>query len=230
MRCIVKVWRPYPAHPGCGGRSRLAMMRNLVETNNVIRAKLLLALCSAFMLAAETSAQYPGGTGGTGGSGGRGGMGGPGSAKSGPPQDGMRRGPPADAPLSPGAMVQVQLDQLEDDLRMTPAQLGAWRVYADKVQKLADDTARSRFDARAATPAPRMPCSTWSRSPAPRAAGRPPSTRSSQAGRAFYATLNDDQRGHRRSPPLALRVAARHRRDASRNERRGRPWGRRPAQ
>ncbi len=77
---------------------------------------------------------------------------------------------------------------------MTPAQLGAWRVYADKVQKLADDTARSRFDARAATPAPAR------RRAAPgadrRRHARPRDVLDEivQAGRAFYATLNDDQR------------------------------------
>ena len=66
----------------------------------------------------------------------------------------MRGGPPVDAPLSPGAIVQVQLDQLEDDLKLVPAQIGAWRAYTDKVQKLADDTTRIRFEARTAAPGP----------------------------------------------------------------------------
>lgn len=150
----------------------------------------MLVMLAAIGLAADAAAQYPGGTGGPGG---RGGMGGMGGAKGGPPQDGMRRSPPADMPISPGAMVQVQLDQLEDDLRMTPAQLGAWRIYADKVQKLADDMARSRLDARAAA-AP-----TDAVGQLEQIAGSARNRAMSideilQAARAFYATLNEDQR------------------------------------
>ncbi len=97
--------------------------------------------------------------------------------------------------VSPGAMVQMQLDQLEDDLRMTPAQLGAWRIYADKVQKLADDTARSRLDARAATSTPADAGAAAGADRQRRAGPRERrSTRSSQAGRAFYATLTEDQK------------------------------------
>jgi len=104
----------------------------------------VLALVAVVGMTTAAWAQYPGGPGGS-----RGGMGG---GREGPRPDAMRGGPAADAPLSPGALVQVQLDQLEDDLKLTPAQRGAWTAYADKVLKLADDTARSRFDARTATP------------------------------------------------------------------------------
>jgi hypothetical protein len=171
--------------------------RGFHGTNDVNRARLLPVLFSTLVLAAAASAQYPGGaggTGGTGGAGGRGGMGGMGGTRSAPPQDGMRRGPPAEAPLSPGAMVQVQLDQLEDDLRMTPAQLAAWRIYADKVQKLADDTARSRLDARAATAAPANAVQQLEQI-AGGARGRATSIDEIvAAGRTLYATLNDEQK------------------------------------
>ena len=113
----------------------------------------VVVLLMAIAVSTAAWAQYPGGGGGGGGSpggpgGSRGGMGG------GPRPDAMRGPPPAEAPLSAGALVQTQLDQLEDDLKLTPAQRGAWTAYADKVQKLADATARSRFDARTSAPGP----------------------------------------------------------------------------
>ena len=123
------------------------MRRNLTAMERT--AKALFALLALLVLGTDAFAQFPGGGGG-GAGGTRGGMGSP---RGGPPSEGVRRGPAAETPLSPGALVQVELDRLEDDLRLTPAQLDAWRAYADKVQKLADDTARSRLDARLSTPA-----------------------------------------------------------------------------
>ena len=113
----------------------------------------VVVVLTAIAVSTAAWAQYPGGGGGGGGSpggpgGSRGGMGG------GPRPDAMRGPPPAEAPLSAGALVQTQLDQLEDDLKLTPAQRGAWTAYADRVQKLADATARSRFDARTSAPGP----------------------------------------------------------------------------
>ena len=114
-----------------------------------LRMSMVLALLAAITMATTAWAQYPGGASGTGGPGGAGGTrGGMGGGRGGPPPDAMRGGSPVDAPLSPGAIVQVQLDQLEDDLKLVPAQIGAWRAYTDKVQKLADDTTRIRFEAR----------------------------------------------------------------------------------
>jgi len=57
------------------------------------------------------------------------------------------RTPPEDV----GAPVQVQLDRLEDDLKLTPQQRPAWNSYADKVLKFADDMTRARFEARTAS-------------------------------------------------------------------------------
>jgi hypothetical protein len=92
--------------------------------------------------ALPADAQSPGGPGG----GGRGG-GGPGGGMGGPGGDprSVTRGA---APATTGSpMVQVQLDQLEDALRLTPEQRPAWNTYADKVVRLMDDVARSRLPA-----------------------------------------------------------------------------------
>ena len=50
--------------------------------------------------------------------------------------------------FNPGAPTQVQLDRIEDDLKLTEEQRPAWYAYADRVQKLADTMSRARFDAR----------------------------------------------------------------------------------
>lgn len=93
-------------------------------------------------VALPAAAQSPGGPsgGGRGGGGPGGSMGGPG----GDPRSLTRNAPPA-ATSSP--MVQVQLDQLEDALKLTPEQRPVWNAYADKVVKLMDDVARSRLPA-----------------------------------------------------------------------------------
>jgi hypothetical protein len=67
--------------------------------------------------------------------------------------DGGRRGLRAptdrgDAAPSVFAPTPVQLDRLEDDLKLASAQRPAWNAYADRVQKLAETTSRMRFDAR----------------------------------------------------------------------------------
>lgn len=80
-------------------------------------------------------AQYPGG-------GARGGMG----AERGAPSRSMERGS-APASLAAGT-TSAQLDLIEDDLKLTDAQRPLWLVYADRVQKLADQLARVQFDAR----------------------------------------------------------------------------------
>ena len=107
----------------------------------------VLAFLLVLTMAAVAWAQYPGGRGGTGGPGGaRGGAG----ERTGEPPAGMRGAPSAVAPLNLGAFVQVQLDMLEDELKLAPAQRGAWTAYAERVGKFADDIVRSRFEAQAA--------------------------------------------------------------------------------
>ena len=116
------------------------------------RMSTLLVLLAAIAMAATAWAQYPGGAGGTGGPGARAARAAAWAAGAEVHRRTQARRAPVDAPLSPGAVVQVQLDQLEDDLKLAPAQIGAWRAYTDKVQKLADDTTRIRFEARTSAP------------------------------------------------------------------------------
>jgi hypothetical protein len=53
------------------------------------------------------------------------------------------------APTPSSPMIQVQLDQLEDDLRLSKEQQPAWNDYAAKVAALMDDVRRAREPARA---------------------------------------------------------------------------------
>ena len=106
------------------------------------------ACVAAIALASPAWAQSPGG-GSPGGT-----RGGADPGTSGPRPDAMRGLPAADAPLNPGAMVQKQLDRLEDDLMPTAAQYAAWGAFADSVQKLADDVERVRFEARTSAGGP----------------------------------------------------------------------------
>lgn len=110
---------------------------------------LTVLLAAVVMISPAAFAQYPGGHGawpGTGGT--RGGMDG-GQAAQAPGK--TRDRPAADTLSASGAPVLVQLDKLEDDLKLTPQQRAAWNAYADKVLRLADDMTRSRFAARTST-------------------------------------------------------------------------------
>jgi hypothetical protein len=88
------------------------------------------------MAAAGAAAQYPGG-GGTGRPGGAGTGG-----RSGLPE--LRMAPPDKAPAAAADQVQTQLSELEDDLRLSSTQRPLWRIFADRVQKLAGDVTRDR--------------------------------------------------------------------------------------
>ncbi len=90
------------------------------------------------MAAAGAAAQYPGGGGGGTGRPGGAGTGG----RSGLPE--LRMAPPDKAPAAAADQVQIQLSELEDDLRLSSAQRPLWRVFADRVQKLAGDVTRDR--------------------------------------------------------------------------------------
>jgi hypothetical protein len=154
----------------------------------------LLALAVAVGITANAAAQYGGGPGGGGGGGGRGGMGGMGGQRSGPPQDGMHRGANADAPLNAGAIVQLELDRFEDDLKLTPAQLDTWRLYADKVSKLASDVARSRADARSRSSASANAVQHLEEISSVSGIRATAVDDIVVAGRAFYGTLNEEQK------------------------------------
>ncbi len=112
-----------------------------------------------------------------------------------------------DAPLSPGAIVQVQLDQLEDDLKLAPAQIGAWRAYTDKVQKLADDTTRIRFEARTAAPVPSSAVLQLDEIAAQMRSRKAAVDEIVDLGKALYATLTPEQKSiadRRLSPVVSL--------------------------
>jgi hypothetical protein len=90
--------------------------------------------------AAGAAAQYPGGGGG--GRPGGAGSGGAGSGgRSGLPELRMA---PEKSPVPVADQVQIQLGELEEDLRLSSVQRPLWKVFADRVQKLAGDVARDR--------------------------------------------------------------------------------------
>jgi LTXXQ motif family protein len=115
---------------------------------NGTKSAITVLLAAVAMIAPSAFAQYPGGRGGGPGAGSRGGMGG-GQAAQGPGK--TRDRPAADTLSATGAPVLVQLDQLEDDLKLTPQQRAVWNAYADKVLRLADDMTRNQFAARTST-------------------------------------------------------------------------------
>jgi hypothetical protein len=89
-------------------------------------------------VAASAAAQYPGGGGG-GRPGGAGGAGAGG--RSSLPELRMT---PEKAPVPVTDQVQIQLSELEEDLRLSSVQRPLWKVFADRVQKLAGDVTRDR--------------------------------------------------------------------------------------
>jgi len=98
-------------------------------------------IAAALFVASAAWAQYPGGgSGGTGGS-----RAGKGTSR--PP---AVEHDPALAAAQAGLAEQArfQLRELEDDLKLAPAQRAAWAGYADKVSKLADDVVRNRNSVR----------------------------------------------------------------------------------
>ncbi len=88
-------------------------------------------LIAAAMSSTPIFAQYPGG-----------------HAHAGPGANGTRDRAATDELANSGAPVLVQLDQLENELKLSPEQRQAWNAYADKILGLADDMTRSRFVAR----------------------------------------------------------------------------------
>lgn len=112
-------------------RSTLARSATLAAA---LAAALATALAFALAFAADAHAQYPGPGGG------RPGTGGSGPARGLPPQ--TTAPPPSPAIASP--MIQVQLDQLEDDLKLSNEQYPDWNRYADGVLALMDDIRRAR--------------------------------------------------------------------------------------
>jgi hypothetical protein len=101
------------------------------------------------------------------------------------------RTPPEDV----GAPVQVQLDRLEDDLKLTPQQRGAWNTYADKVLRFADDMTRARFEARTSS----VPADTTATQQLDRLADKARNRSTAiediaDSGKTLYAMLSPEQR------------------------------------
>jgi hypothetical protein len=94
-----------------------------------MQSALAIVLIAGAVTLPAALAQYPGGHGGP---------------ALGPSTTRTRPAPTSSA----GAPVLVQLDQLENELKITPEQRAAWNAYEDKVLRLADDMTRSQFAAR----------------------------------------------------------------------------------
>ena len=150
----------------------------------------LMVLLAAVAMISSAFAQYPGGHGGLPGA--RGGMGG-GQAAQGPGK--TRDQSAADTLLASGAPVLVQLDKLEDDLKLTPQQRAAWNAYADKVLHLADDMTRSQFAARTSTRLTEATAVQQLDQLAGSARNRLTAVEEIvEAGKALYATLTSEQK------------------------------------
>ena len=167
----------------------------------IVAATMALALAGA-----DAFAQFPGGgqSGGRGGTGATGGMQGGRSSQE-------RRGERApDTPVSLMGQVEMQLDRLEEDLRITAAQQPAWDAFARKVIRLADDVARARFAARAAQDTPTTALQQFDRL-ADTARNRVTAVEEIvDAGRVLYAGLTPEQKtvADRRLAQVALPLAS----------------------
>lgn len=162
----------------------------------IVAAAIALALAGA-----DALAQLPGG----GQGGGRGGTGGMLSGRS------AQRGEKApDTPVSLMGQVELQLDRLEEDLRITAAQQATWDAFARKVIRLADDTARARFAARSQQQeTPTTALQQFDRL-ADTARNRVTAVEEiADAGRALYATLTTEQKAlaDRRLAQIVLALA-----------------------
>jgi hypothetical protein len=133
------------------------------------------SLISVATVSPAALAQYPGGHGTP-----------PGSIK---PRD----RPTADASASSGAPVLVQLDQLENELKITSEQRAAWNAYADRILQLADEMTRSRFAARTSPPTEANAMQQMDKLAATERNRLAAIEEIAAAGKAFYATLTTEQ-------------------------------------
>lgn len=87
----------------------------------------------AIALAVPVAAQYPGGGSGTGRSGS-----GQGRSPTTDSRDATIRAP------SGAELLQIQITELDEDLKLAPDQRRAWGAYVDRLQRLGSDIARNR--------------------------------------------------------------------------------------
>src|SRR5262249_43986396 len=116
-----------------------------------------------------------------------------GGQRGGPP-DGSQRGSMQDAPLNTGSLVQLELDRLEDNLKMTPPQLDTWRVYAHKGSELFDAVHKSRADLRSGSTAAENAVQHLEQIASISGMRATALDDIVVAGRAFYSTLSGDQK------------------------------------
>jgi hypothetical protein len=151
------------------------------------RALFLATIIAALALMPSLAlAQYPGG-GGQPSGGSRGGMGGSsmGRGSMGQPRDTTR------APEDATVQLQIQLVELEEDLRLAPDQRAAWATYADRMRRLVGDIARNRNAMRF----PTGPAAQQFDFLADMLRNRLTAFEDvADAGKALYATLTPDQR------------------------------------
>lgn len=115
---------------------------------SVALSRLAVALAASFLLMPNAYAQFGGG-GGTGGGGMPGGAGG---ARHGGGSKGCERegGQEAGSTVAGGPdmvsadQLNYQLNDLQQDMRLTPDQTAAWRAFSDQVRALQTDVARER--------------------------------------------------------------------------------------
>jgi hypothetical protein len=94
-----------------------------------------------------------------------------------------------------GAPVQLQLDRLEDDLKLTAEQRDAWNAYADQVLSFADEMTRAQFAARTSAVPEGVPAAQQLDQLAARARSRLAAIEDIIAsGKALYAALSFHQR------------------------------------
>jgi hypothetical protein len=158
------------------------MARRQMTGRRAIRCVLALLLLVQVPLAA---AQFPGGGAGGGSSGGRGGTGG-----GRPPGAQARDGT---APRVPDAaeLLQIQLSEMEEDLKLAPSQRKDWIVYSDRVKQLAADIVRTRNALRFPKGAAPQQLDALSDVLRNRQTAFEDIV---DAGKAFYATLSPEQR------------------------------------
>jgi hypothetical protein len=149
---------------------------------HAIKSAITISLLAVTVIPMAAFAQYPRGPGGQ-----------PGGGQVMPRP--LRDRPAADSLPSLGAPVLVQLDKLENELKLTAEQLPAWNAYADKILHLADEMTRSQFVARTAPqPTGATAAEQLDRLTDSERKRLVAIEEIVAAGKAFYATLTDEQK------------------------------------
>ncbi len=114
--------------------------REAARTRRVMVAAMMLATFAG-LAAMSAWAQFPGGTANPGDR--RGGMGSNGRASRSAAKSDQADG---NAPITLAGIVELRLTELEEDLKLTPAQQPPWVAYSTQVVKLLSDASRGSGD------------------------------------------------------------------------------------